>query len=49
MIGTFVLGFMVGMMVEFICIVLIVSYFAKENRKNEEYNEITGRNIRNGA
>ena len=41
MIGTFILGFMTGMMVEFICICLVVAYFAKENKKDEgrDYHE----------
>lgn len=35
MIGTLLIGIAIGMMVEFICICLVVAYFAKENKKDE--------------
>lgn len=35
MIGTLLIGVAIGMMVEFIVIVTVIAYFAKENKKDE--------------
>lgn len=35
MIGTLIIGILIGMMVEFIIICLLVAYFAKDKRKEE--------------
>lgn len=36
MIGTLIIGMLIGMMVEFICICLVVAYFAKEDGNGNE-------------
>ena len=41
MIGTLIIGMLIGMMVEFIIICLLVAYFAKGNKNEEVYKDIS--------
>lgn len=41
MIGTLIIGAIIGMMVETLAIIGIVVYFAKENKNEEVYNDIS--------
>jgi len=41
MIGTLIIGILIGMMVEALAIIGIVAYFAKENKNEEVYKDIS--------
>lgn len=41
MIGTLIIGMLIGMMVETLAIIGIVAYFAKENKNEEVYKDIS--------
>jgi len=41
MIGTLIIGAIIGMMVETLAIICIVAYFAKENKNEEVYKDIS--------
>lgn len=41
MIGTLIIGMIIGMIVETLAIIGIVAYFAKENKNEEVYKDIS--------